>query len=658
MTGIARCFLIIVSAATSATAMPQAGRAAGLPAWLTISDTANPPVAQIPPIDPRRLAALAKDKHGFVERLIRHQIDRRADGMIEERPVIARQFLSEDGARSGGTVSMFVRTATDRLVIEEAYLLSPTGEWRPFDRTLVQVRTGSGRDLFSDVNEVVLPFSRVEVGATVVVAARRIRDLRRWPLPWSEVVHTQFSVPIETFELTVRWPVTMSAPIYKSDDTALKCVGEATALRCRRSSIPPVAEDPEIRSWPDLLPHIAIADGDQWDELVARERSILDRSAPPSPAVVGLASRLVKGAKTFEDRVERLFRFVADDIRYVGFEHGRGAVEPRPPEVTLERRFGDCKDKVALLLALARAIGLSGHAVLVASDRHDPSKLLMPSWKYFDHVIACLNQPSSDSLLCMDPTDPDLPAGVLSQGVRSAVVLAVLQGAKPGHLPRGNGVSTPGWAIGMDSTNKIACDGSVAETLTRSYGSAGAGLFRGRLRAQNATERRRWMEDSYARVMGDAAKPTTDVSGLDDTRERLRLKTTTTYPGRSPVKGWTEWAEKDNFLVSIGSDFLTGNQHHPYVTNGLAIESHSTFELCNDVVPRFVGPSLDLVSSFGRLTRTYTHDRNIVKVRTTFVIKPQLVPRDRLAPYNKFVKTALAQSRIWFSLVPKMEAAP
>jgi transglutaminase-like putative cysteine protease len=48
-------------------------------------------------------------------------------------------------------------------------------------------------------------------------------------------------------------------------------------------------------------------------------------------------------------------------VRYTGVEFGEAAIVPRKPSETLERRFGDCKDKAPLLVAMLREH--SGQAV-------------------------------------------------------------------------------------------------------------------------------------------------------------------------------------------------------------------------------------------------------------------------------------------------------
>ena len=60
---------------------------------------------------------------------------------------------------------------------------------------------------------------------------------------------------------------------------------------------------------------------------------------------------------------------MSQDIRYVGIEKGTGGIMPRDPGLTFRQRFGDCKDKATLFLAMAKQAGFSAYPMLVATRR-------------------------------------------------------------------------------------------------------------------------------------------------------------------------------------------------------------------------------------------------------------------------------------------------
>jgi transglutaminase-like putative cysteine protease len=633
-----------VAIAISALLLPGAAHAARLPAWLTVADTRKAPVQALEEISEARLAAVEAEKHPWLERLRRIEHDLRGDGSAETRIVIARQLLNDEGVRRGGTLSVSVRTETERLFIDEAYVVSPSGRRQPFDIKTLQITADGTTDLFHDGYVVALPFAKLEVRSTVVVAVRVVRDNRRWPLPWSSIHQTQTGVPGERLEIGVRWAAGRPAPNWKTDDPKLECREEERRVACSKRTIAAIPIDPEVANWDDVLPSFVVSDATSWAALVQIERKLLD-PGDDSPDVAATADALLKGALSPAERMARLLRYVANDIRYVGFEHGRGAVTPRRPGVTLARRFGDCKDKVALLLAMARRAGLDAQPVLVASDHRDPKKLLLPSWKYFDHVIACVRtDPASAELTCMDPTVPDLVPGTLPFGVRTAVTLPLATATEPRNLPNPDG---PGWQIDVETLNQVACDGSIKEVVVRRYRGSGASVMRARLRPQNQEERLRWLEEAFAAVMGEKVKPKVSYEGLDAPMSPLELRSIATYPGTRPVRDVSEWTDGDPWLTWIARDFRTDNRHHPYALSGAIVRSDAIFEFCPEVSPRFRGAEIGLDSEFGQLTRSYTIEGQRAIVKTVLTLPPQTVAAANLVRFNRFIDAALAQTRIW-----------
>src|SRR4029079_2141267 len=77
----------------------------------------------------------------------------------------------------------------------------------------------------------------------------------------------------------------------------------------------------------------------------------------------------VRGLRTDEDKIRALHRLVIEGTRYVGLEFGIHGFKPYKVTQVLARRFGDCKDKASLLLALLRESGIPSELVLVRT-RH------------------------------------------------------------------------------------------------------------------------------------------------------------------------------------------------------------------------------------------------------------------------------------------------
>lgn len=104
-----------------------------------------------------------------------------------------------------------------------------------------------------------------------------------------------------------------------------------------------------------------------------------------------LANELVRELKLdradAEGSLLRAVAFVQGDIRYTALDMGQNSHAPNRPESTVARRFGDCKDKAVLLVALLAEAGIAADPILVHTDLRDGVKLRLPSALAFNHVV-------------------------------------------------------------------------------------------------------------------------------------------------------------------------------------------------------------------------------------------------------------------------------
>jgi len=99
----------------------------------------------------------------------------------------------------------------------------------------------------------------------------------------------------------------------------------------------------------------------------------------------------------------RAIAFVQGDIRYLGLEMGANSHAPHTPEQTLRLRYGDCKDKATLLVALLGLAGIEAEPVLVNSAPGMDLSTRLPSPLAFDHVVVRA-QPQSAAAVWIDAT--------------------------------------------------------------------------------------------------------------------------------------------------------------------------------------------------------------------------------------------------------------
>jgi hypothetical protein len=87
-------------------------------------------------------------------------------------------------------------------------------------------------------------------------------------------------------------------------------------------------------------------------------------------------------------RAGAALKLVQQEVRYIYVGLGSGNLTPATAEETWQRRYGDCKGKTALLLALLTELGIEAEAVLANnSGADDGLDERLPSPSLFDHVL-------------------------------------------------------------------------------------------------------------------------------------------------------------------------------------------------------------------------------------------------------------------------------
>ena len=80
-------------------------------------------------------------------------------------------------------------------------------------------------------------------------------------------------------------------------------------------------------------------------------------------------------------------RLVQSQMRYLGVEVGMNSHLPNPPSLVFDRRFGDCKDKALLTVALLSRLGIDANVALVNTSMQKGLAEGLPNPGSFDHVI-------------------------------------------------------------------------------------------------------------------------------------------------------------------------------------------------------------------------------------------------------------------------------
>ena len=108
--------------------------------------------------------------------------------------------------------------------------------------------------------------------------------------------------------------------------------------------------------------------------------------APDSPLRAEVA-KIKAGTADPKARALAALRLVEEQVRYVFLGMNNGGFVPADADTTWTRRFGDCKGKTALLLALLKALDIDAEPALVNTASGDALSETLPALEVFDHIL-------------------------------------------------------------------------------------------------------------------------------------------------------------------------------------------------------------------------------------------------------------------------------
>jgi transglutaminase-like putative cysteine protease len=184
-----------------------------------------------------------------------------------------------------------------------------------------------------------------------------------------------------------------------------------------------------------ILPRLVYGIQPSWAKVLEPVAAQFVATAIPNPLPASIkaeADRIVAGATTPAEKAQKLFAFVAHDIRSVELPLGTAGYQPHAPDSVLAAKYADPRDKVGLLLALASAEGIAGRPVLVRSGKV-PVVETVPTIAQFDHIIAKLAVDNKD--VWLNPADENAQYDVVLAGQDSLVLPLEQGGSELGHRP-------------------------------------------------------------------------------------------------------------------------------------------------------------------------------------------------------------------------------
>jgi hypothetical protein len=518
----------------------------------------------------------------FIQQKLSYRVDedRTAEDYVLQRVYIER----EDGVTRWANFLLPQDPPAVTTKLEAARIIQPDGSSTVFNPAKMPAATDDSSGLSGALTMVFMPDAHA--GCLIEIAYRSRHILDASVPEFSEELPVQQDIPaLETeVQLQTAPELKVHFKLRNSDvqpvETTVNSQRVLTWTLKNTPAFEPLPYDPPER---DLVVALDISSLDSWDSFASWYMRLARGSDTQDATVKAKAEELASGTTGRMDKIRKAYEFVAA-LRYVAIEFGINGIRPRTPAIVLQNRYGDCKDKANLLIALLGDMGVDAQFSVL--NRGSSTDVSFPSWQ-FNHAIAFVPKASESGQpndLWLDTTDSTAPFPTLSPGDigRSALVFDK-NAAKFITVTSQKEEMTSveeHWKWAVVSTGAKSWTGQLQETWT---GLADYDL-RSAVRGLSPRQRDFVLQTELAKQLPNADFTQFILTPADDLSKPMQLQAgiATVYPPR-PAPG-----------AEIESYFVAPERNRPLLmNNGQKLHLLQTLDITDSTAPDFQSP-LDL----------------------------------------------------------------
>ena len=366
--------------------------------------------------------------------------------------------------------------------------------------------------------------------------------------------------------------------------------------------------------------------------------------------------RIVAGRKTPREKIEAIASFVSSSVRYLSVGFGIGRMQPRPAASVLTSRYGDCKDKVGLVMAMAAAAGIEVRPVLIHSQRNDLQDEA-PGPHQFDHMIAAaVLGPDEKDWLWIDPTNSLASPLTLLPTTRDKRAL-VIEPTGQGAIVRTPAVPPHPSRQTVTLTGTLETSGVLKGKLRVEERSDNEPAMRTAFASVSSEQHAELLKASYVRLWKDARIKAVRTADPVDIAAPfwLEFEFERDVSGMDSEKEWKLWIPDLGPILAEASTDATAKKVVLFDVGEVTF--NATVELPENVTAR-APLSITLDRPFASLASRYSVTGRTLAVSRSLKLPTPFLERAQVPAYEALRKAADTDREQNFMIGPVRAAAP
>jgi len=286
-----------------------------------------------------------------------------------------------------------------------------------------------GYRLYSNISQKVISMPALEEGVTIEYQYT-LDDYSRGFIGknFQDTFYLQDFEPIQNcrYILTVPEGVEFKTVNFKTDIIPeVKKLDNKTVYSWEDNDISQIIYESDMPPFHNIAPRIAISSFSSWEELASWYHDISREQSEADTDIKAKVAELVQGKNTDDEKIRAIYHYVITEIRYLGLEFGISGHMPHEAAEIYKYKYGDCKDKATLLIAMLKEADIEAYYVLLRTRYSGELDLDLPSFQ-FDHAIAAV--PLNGELMFLDGTAENFVYGDLPAMDQDAWAMVLIDG--------------------------------------------------------------------------------------------------------------------------------------------------------------------------------------------------------------------------------------
>ena len=337
-----------------------------------------------------------------------YDVDEKSRHVYSTRRVV--KIFNKDGFHLG-EVKIPYTTGADDVTIHHAKTILPDGSQVELDeeRIVRGITPASATEAGLHVNTRLMYFELPKMTDGCIIdyaySTQNLQHVMKDEF-WRQV-HFQIGNPVQYYRLTTHLPKKNNL-FFKVDGPPITpTISENNYTRTytfEAKDVPALRREPLMPAISDFAYSISFSTLDSWDKLITWYATLIREQDRSTKEIEQKTNELLNGAITRNEKIKRLYEYVATKIRYAGDERGIWAIKPFPAGEVLENEWGDCKGKSTLLSTMLRVAGIDSYPVLISAGKESRIIRDVPSLAYFNHMILVVDGGKNKDLIWLDPT--------------------------------------------------------------------------------------------------------------------------------------------------------------------------------------------------------------------------------------------------------------